>query len=146
EFESDDRPSGPREWEDVIPGIDEETKRMYQQWDEVVYGEKDEPLSTLFDPPLALKKPDQICNEEEAQQLLDILLARLAMHCVSLDMCKHFTALDAYRLLIDELLPEAQIHPALITTGFVQHYSTWEHCPQCEAEFEAEYKEREKNE
>ena len=117
---------------------------MYEQWDEIFDGEKDEPLATLFDPPIALKKPDEIVDEEEAEVLLKGLLARLAMHGVALDMCEHFTSLDAYRLLVEEILPDAHIHPQLSSSGFVQHYATWEHCPRCEANFDAEWESREK--
>ena len=113
--------------------------------DEVVDGDKDEPLATLFDPPLSLKCPDQITDEAEAATLLGVLLARLALHGVALDMCEHYTALDAYRLLLEEILPQANIHPQLLSTGFIQHYSTWEYCPKCEAEFETEYERRHKN-
>src|SRR5688572_14783854 len=34
----------PRDWSEVIPGIDPETKRMYEEWDEVTYGTRDVPL------------------------------------------------------------------------------------------------------
>ena len=71
-----------------------------------------------------------------------VLLTRLALHGVALDMCEHYTALDSYRLLIEEILPEAQIHPQLCSTGFIQHYATWEHCAVCAAEFDAEYERR----
>ncbi|MBP87085.1 MAG: hypothetical protein CMJ64_10275 [Planctomycetaceae bacterium] len=136
--------SGERSWDEVIPGIDEETKQMYEQWDEIFDGEKDEPLATLFDPPMSLKRPEHIADEEEAEALVKGLLTRLATYSIALDMCEHFTALDAYRLLVDEILSDAHIHPNLTGTGFVQHYSTWEHCPTCEAEFDAEWEQRKK--
>jgi len=129
---------GCRGWDDVIPGIDEETKRMYEQWDEVFHGEKDEPLVTLFDPPMSLPSPVELADEQAAEGPLKTLLARLALHNVAIDVCTHFTALDTYRWLIEEILPEAQIHPQLSSIGFVQHYSTWESCSECEAEFDAE--------
>lgn len=129
----------PRPWEEVIPGIDEETKQMYEQWDEVAHGTKDEPLSTLFDPPISLKQPDELTDEAEAETALYSLLARLALYGVAVDMCEHFSTLDTYRWLLEEILPEAHIHPRLRSTGFVQHYSTYESCPRCEAEFEAEF-------
>ena len=131
-----DSQAGRRSWDDVIPGLDEETKRMYEQWDEVAYGEKDEPLSTLFDPPLKLEPPDRVTSEEQAESLLNMLLTRLATHSVAVDVCEHFTALDTYRWLVEVILPEADIHPQLPQIGFVQPYSTWEDCPRCAAEFE----------
>ncbi|OHB79278.1 MAG: hypothetical protein A2W31_17035 [Planctomycetes bacterium RBG_16_64_10] len=87
---------------------------------------------------MALKQPGQIADEAEAAALLTVLLASLALHGVALDMCEHYTALDAYRLLFDVILPEAQIHPQLCSTGFIQHYATWEYCAACAAEFEAD--------
>ena len=41
----------PRNWDEVLPGIDPETKAMYEEWDEVIYGTKDEPLTWLFEEP-----------------------------------------------------------------------------------------------
>jgi hypothetical protein len=70
---------------------------------------------------------------------LQVLLARLALHSVAIDVCEHFSASDVYRWLLEEILPEAEIHPQLRRTGFVQHYSTWEACRQCAAEFDTEY-------
>ena len=137
EFLTEER-SGPRNW-DEVPGIDEETKEMYKQWDEVVYGTKDEPLTTLFDPPISLTRPDELADEEEAEGMLTLLLARLALCCVAIDICQHFSPSQTYRWLLEEILPNANVHPRLPTTGFVQHYSTWESCPKCEAEFDAEY-------
>ena len=92
----------------------------------------------MFDPPISLKQPDRITDEAEAAALLTVLLARLALHGVALDMCEHYTALEAYRLLIEVILPEAEIHPQLRSTGFIQHYATWEYCAACTAEFDAE--------
>lgn len=135
-------PEGPRDWADVIPGIDPETKALYEQWDEVTHGTKDEPLTWLFESPLCLPKPDDVRDESHAWTVLNSLLAAMAMRGVAFDMCVHFTAKDAYRLLIEELLPEAGVHPNLVATGWVQHYSSWESCPQCEAEFEEEYSRR----
>ncbi len=134
-----------RSWDEVIPGIDPETKRMYEQWDEMVEGTNDVPLSTLFDPPIQLPPVDQL-TDEKASELFNTLLARLALHRVALDMCEHFSPRDAYRYLVEEVLPEAHIYPNLPATGFIRHYSTWEHCPQCDAEFEAEYQARKKAE
>lgn len=132
--------SGPLSWDEVIPGIDEETKRLYEQWDEVVHGEKDEPLTTLFDPPIHLPRPDELETDEQALPHLKNLLARLAMLSVAFDMCEHCTPRMAYRILIEEILPEASLHPDLANTGFVQHYSSFESCPECEAEFDREFR------
>lgn len=133
------QPRGTRPWDEVIPGLDPETKRMYDEWDEVIDGTKDVPFTSLFDPPLTLKKPEDIASDAEAVESLRILLARLALHCVVIHMCEHYTALDTYRWLLEDLLPEEGVHPNLGPTGFVRHYDTAEHCDACDAEFEARW-------
>lgn len=135
-------PAKPRSWDEVIPGIDPETKALYEQWDEVIHGTKDEPLTWLFDEPLSLPKPENVRDEQHAWEVLNSLLTAMALRGVAFDMCPHFTAMKAYRLLIEDLLPEAGVHPELVSTGFVQHFSSWESCPECEAEFDEEYKKR----
>ncbi len=139
---SDDQQQTPRSWDEVIPGIDPETKALYEQWDEVTHGTKDEPLTWLFESPLCLPKPDDVLDEQQAWVALHSLLAAMALRGVAFDMCRHFTAMQAYRLLIEELLPEAGVHPNLVATGWVQHYSSWESCKECEAEFDEEYERR----
>jgi hypothetical protein len=141
---TDSEPQEPRSWDEIIPGIDPETKAMYEQWDEVTHGTKDEPLTWLFESPLSLPKPDNVLDEQQAWIALHSLLAAMALRGVAFDMCPHFTALQAYRLLIEDLLPEAGVHPNLVATGWVQHYSSWESCRECESEFDEEY-ERRKN-
>ncbi len=140
EEDEEKNPAGPLSWDEVIPGIDEETKRLYEQWDEVVHGEKDEPLTTLFDPPLHLPPPDELETDEQALPHLQTLLARLAMLSVAFDMCEHCTPRMAYRILLEEIIPDASLHPDLASTGFVQHYSSFESCPECEAEFDREFR------
>lgn len=131
-----------RSWDEVIPGIDPETKRLYEEWDEVIHGTKDVPFTALFDPPLTLKRPSDITSETEAEEQLRLLLARLALHCVVIHMCEHYTALETYRWLLDDLLPAEGVHPRLGPTGFVRHYDTAEHCETCDAEFEARWNAR----
>ena len=137
-LDSQSHPSAPipRDWSEVIPGIDPATKAMYEEWDEVIYGTKDEPLTWLFEEPLCLPKPNALRDEEHAWQVLSSLLAAMALQGVAFDMCPHYTAMRAYELLIDDLLPRAGVHPNLAATGFVKHYCSWEFCQECDAEFE----------
>ena len=124
-----DEPSPlPRDWDEVIPGIAPQTKAMFEEWDEVIYGTKDEPLTWLFEEPLCLPRPDDLRDEAHAWQVLSSLLTAMALRGVAFDMCPHFTAMRAYRLLIEDLLPRAGVHPNLAATGFVKHYCSWEHC------------------
>lgn len=143
--ETNSDPRGTRSWDEVIPGIDPETKRMYEEWDEVIHGTKDVPFTALFDPPLTLKRPADIADEADATEQLRVLLARLALHCVAVHMCHHFTAQETYRWLLEDLLPEEGVHPRLGPTGFTRHYDTAEHCPACDAEFEARWNARQQD-
>lgn len=132
-----------RSWDEVIPGIDEQTKRLYESWDEIFEGKKDVPLCTIFDPPLSIYPVDKL-SDAEVESALKVILRRLAMHSVALDMCEHFTCRDAYRLLVEEILPKYPVYPGLPLTGYVQHYSTWEYCRKCDQEFEAKWQAEEK--
>lgn len=127
-----------RDWADVIPGIDQETKALYEQWDEILHGENHEPVTSLFDPPITLP-PAETLTEDEAAGHLKTILARLAEFCIAIDMCEHATALNTYRWLLTDILPQARFTKASVGSGFVQHYSTFDDCPECEAEFEAEW-------
>lgn len=124
----------PPSWDEIIPGIDSETKQMYEQWDEIFAGKKDEPISYLLPKVLKLPMPDQVQSEEEAEGLVKKILAQLALLSVAIDICEHFTMLDTYRLLVEHLLPEARVHPNLAASEMVQHYSTFEYCKECDAE------------
>ncbi|MEI7699062.1 MAG: hypothetical protein WCK86_04650 [Planctomycetia bacterium] len=121
-------------WEDLIPGINAETKALYEQWDEVLHGRNDEPLMWLFEEPLSLPKPADLRDEQQAWEVLATLLGAMALRGVAFEMCPHFSAGDAYRLLIEELLPEANVHPNLVQSGFVCHFNSWEFCDECQRE------------
>lgn len=128
-----------RSWDEVIPGIDPQTKAMYEQWDEIFEGEKDEPVACLFETPLRLPPPDRVTSDDEAQSLVVSILAQLALLSVAVDVCEHFTPLQTYRLLMTEILPTAKVHPNLAASRMVQHYSTSDYCDACEAEFDEDY-------
>ena len=139
-----DAPRGKRSWDEVIPGIDEETKRMYEEWDEVTEGTKDVPFHEAFDPPIKIYTPDQFDKlpEDEAEKALKQLLARLALLGVAVAVCDHFSLQLAYRMIAEEILPKYGVHPRLPQIGWVQHYDTSEFCRKCEERFEREYQER----
>jgi hypothetical protein len=136
--------TGPRDWSDVIPGIDPETKRMYEEWDEVTYGTQDVPLTEIFDPPVKLYTAQQLETLDDATvtAALKDLLKRLALLGVALSMCEHCTAKRAYHYLTEEILPQYGVHPRLPQIGWVQHYDTSEDCPECEARFDREWAEQ----
>lgn len=136
EWESDESAkSGPRDWADVIPGIDPETKKMYEEWDEILHGENHVPVATLFDPPLKLPPVDEV-SPEQAADLVRKILAELAKYAIALDVCEHFNEVDCYRVLVQSVLPKAHISPLQPGSGFVTHYSTYDWCSKCAEELE----------
>lgn len=128
-----------RAWDEVMPGIDADTKAMYEQWDEIFEGKKDEPISYLFQTPLKLPKVENVSSHDEARPLVTAILAQLALLSVALDVCEHYEPLDTYRLLMKEILPTAKVHPNLAASDMVQHYSTSDFCVKCDEEFDEEY-------
>ncbi len=135
-----EEPPQPRDWADVIPGIDPETKAMYEQWDEIYGGQKDEMLSTLLDPALQLPHPDMVTDEATARSYVLQIAASLARVSVAFDICRHFTLVQTYRWLVEVVLSEGHVHPNQLAHEIVTHYSSWEFCPQCDAEADAEYR------
>lgn len=148
ESESPEGPPQERNWRDVIPGLDEETAKLYESWDEVAHGTKDVPFWEVFDPPIKIFTAEQYAalDDAAAEGALKELLMRLALLGVGISICEHYTPRMTYRLLVDEILPENGVHPNLPGTGFVQGYMTSEHCPACEAEFDRKYAEEKSRE
>ncbi len=145
DYEPTDGSNKRRSWDEVIPGIDEETKALYEQWDEIFDGEKDEPVACLFETPLKLPKVENVSSEKQAESLVRSILAQLALLNVALDMCEHFSALETYRLLMEDILPTATVHPNLAASDMVLHYSTSDYCRECSDDFDAEYEDSNDN-
>lgn len=101
-------------------------------------------IHEVFDPPIRLPHAEALADAE-VEIALKQLLARLAELGISLDVCEHFTPRDAYELLLDEICPFQMTHPDLNTHQWVQHFSTSDYCDACEAEFEQEVEEFERN-
>lgn len=131
-----DAASGEHAWHGATEGLDPEAREMYEQWDEIFEGKKDQPISYLFREPLRLPRPEKVESVAEAEQHVRAILAQLALLSVALDVCEHFSALDTYRLLMEEILPTAKVHPKLAESEMVQHYSTSDHCLLCDRELE----------
>ncbi len=117
------------------PEPDEETLRLWAQWDEVLDGKHDEPIRTLFDPPIKLPHEETL-DDVQVQAVLNVLLGRLAMHGIAIDVCEHYTPRMTYRWLLDDILKDESAYPNLPATGWVRHYSTFENCAECDAEFD----------
>jgi len=85
-----------------------------------------------------LPDPDTL-DERQAEAKAMGILAQLAMYGIALDLCEHSTPLKIYRTLVEDILPNGRAHRELRGTGWVHHECMYEHCEQCQAEFEAEY-------
>jgi hypothetical protein len=112
-----------------------EVIREMDLMDDLIEQGAGEPVGTLFDGAVRLRPPDQL-DEREAEQELKVLLARLALYGVALDICEHFTAAAAYRLMVERICREETAYPELRGTQWVQHFATSDFCPECQAEFE----------
>jgi hypothetical protein len=93
-----------------------------------------QPVEALLEP--AELPPPESLDDEQVETQLKVLLARLAITGIALDVCPHFTPRDCYRLLLSKVLPEEKAYKEVIGTGWVQHWSTWEYCKQCDDQFE----------
>lgn len=114
---------------------DSRSLRELELMDELIESGDGQPISTLFDDPIKLPRPEQL-SDEEVEQELKRLLAQLAVFGIALDVCEHFTPRDMYRLLLDEICTEENAYPELRNTQWVQHFMTSEFCEKCDAEFE----------
>ncbi len=126
---------GVEDWQNQ-EDMDPETRALHAQWDEIFSGKKDQPLPYLFEKTLRLPRPDAVETDEEAWPLVVAILEQLARLSFVLDVCEHYTPLQTYRLLMEEVLQNAQVHPNLAASEIVQHYSTSDYCAECEAEFD----------
>lgn len=124
----------PQELKDLVQSISPNASEVFEQWNDVLQGKHDEPLSWVLDEPLRLPVADQLQSEEEAWEVLRTLLSALALKGVAFDMCPHTTPVEAYRILTEVLLPDARIHPNLTGTGFVCHFTSASCCKQCQNE------------
>ena len=123
---------------------DEDLDKMMQEtelMDDLIENSDGESLLSILHSPKSFAPVDTL-SDDEAEAALKTLLGELALFGIALDMCEHYTPRDAYRLLIDDILPTQRGYRELKGTQWVQHFSTWEHCEQCDAEFEREWQER----
>lgn len=127
-----------RDWDEIIPGLDPEIKAMYEQWDEIFEGKDDQPVGELLKEPLRLPVLRDVNSDEEARPHVLAILAQLARISVAINVCEHFSPLQTYALLIQEILPTAKVHPKLADNDMVACYSTSDYCKTCKEEFENE--------
>lgn len=116
-------------------GDEDDLIEQMEAMDEAIEKGDRVPLGSLFDEAIKLPKPDRL-TEKEAEVELKGLLTRLAMFRIALHVCEHFTALDAYRLLVERLCKEEVAFAELCSTDWIQHFDTAEYCRQCERELD----------
>jgi len=117
---------------------DRDSIRELELMDYLIKFENAETMDSVVGSLDCLPDPDTL-NENQAQVALRTLLTKLALHGIAFDMCAHFTALDAYRLLMTEILKEERFYLQLQRTRWVQHLSSFDYCPACNEEFECGY-------
>ncbi|MDX9971625.1 MAG: hypothetical protein RBU21_01405 [FCB group bacterium] len=100
-------------------------------------------LASMLGDSEVLPPPDDFSDEEVEARLKSVLM-RLAKLGVKLDVCEHYTPRACYILLRETILPEGESYPELVGTGWVTHLSTSDDCPECDAQFEKEFEEWEK--
>ena len=130
-FGDGDRPGGQ---------FGEDLKRL----EALIEGDAGVPIAQVFDPPLRLRRAEQL-DDARVEIALKLLLSRMAAHGIALDVCEHFTPRQCYAYLLEEICPTELTHPDLDPVRWVQHFSTSDACPACEAEFEREFEEYERH-
>lgn len=96
------------------------------------------PVGELLSPPLKLPLPRDVPDDQRAQELLDEVEDRLFEIGIVVDACDHFSPRELYRYVFEHILRDGTVHPDLASTGGIEHYTTWQCCVQCIAEFDAE--------
>jgi hypothetical protein len=121
-------------------GEKSETIRELELMDYLIENSDGDEFDSFCHIPIPLERIECV-SDERAEAALKDVLGQLALCGVALDFCRHYTPRRAYRLLLEEIFPEERFFPQLRGTGWVQHFSTYEFCPECDAEFEKEYNE-----
>ena len=126
---------------------DDESKpqslREMELMDELIEGGEGDIISSIFEEPVTLPRPEQL-DDVQVEAALKSLLGKLALFGIALSVCEHFTPRDAYRLLLDDICTEERAYPQLRETQWVQHFMTSEFCEACEAEMDREFEEYER--
>jgi hypothetical protein len=116
-----------------IAGESEETIKMMEEtelMDDLMEHGKQTPLKEFL-ADLNLPSPATVLTEEEADNLLKVALAKLALGGVAYHTCEHCTIREAYRILIDVICEESGAYPQLRGTGWVQNVCASDFCKKC---------------
>ncbi len=113
-------------------------RAMYETelMDDLIENDPGQPVGSLLD---GLKDPTpaDMLDDHQCEVALMSILMQLAMFGVAFDVCEHLSPREAYRVLIEQVLPDASVYPQLRGTQWVQHYGTSDYCPKCIAELDA---------
>lgn len=123
--------SGASDDDDIIAELEATDNAMLDAIDD----EKGDPISQALYTAHNLPAPDEIA-EEEIEPLLKALVGEMALYGMSFSICDHYSLRDAYRLLYNNMDDEWRFHPKLAVTGWVQSFSTSDHCKKCDEEFD----------
>ncbi len=113
--------------------------------DDLIERGTSEPLASILEDIAHLPAHSDL-DDTQVESALKALLSQMALFGIALDVCEHFTPRDAYRYLMETILPQEGGHRELRHTQWVQHFSTWEDCEQCTREFDREWEARQRRE
>lgn len=129
-----------READEAAMTDEEKADREMKLWDNVHEQGDGDRLIDFLQSAKMYPPPDQ-CSDEEAEGGLMGMLTELALYGIALHVCEHYTPRDAYRLLVEELLPNHRAHPGLRGSGWTTNFMTSEFCKECDAEADRKYEE-----
>jgi hypothetical protein len=135
EFEDEmERKAQALDREAIAPDADtSEFVREMELLDDLMEGKREETPVRGFLDGLEIPPPHSIKSDAEAEQYLKPLLARLAFFGTTMDVCEHCTPKNAWRILVDLLLPELGVYEPLIGSNYVHHVCAYEVCEECVA-------------
>jgi hypothetical protein len=80
---------------------------------------------------LKLPSPAAVATDEEADRVLKLALAKLALAGVAFHVCEHCSIHEVYRIFIEEVCASEGHFRPLVGTGWVQNFCTSDYCKQC---------------
>ena len=80
---------------------------------------------------LKLPSPAAVATDEEADRVLKLALAKLALAGVAFHVCEHCSIREAYRIFIEDVCASEGHFRPLVGTGWVQNFCTSDYCKQC---------------
>jgi hypothetical protein len=133
-----------REIDRLVEGGDPDFLAEMEMMDDLMTSSDGEGVGNFIDDADKMPRPEDL-NEEAAEVQVKSILMRLAFFHITVDVCEHFTMRDIYAWLLERAAENNNhLFRQARGTGWVQHISTFEYCPECEAESERIFQEYEK--